>query len=167
MAYATAEDLLALCGARELAQVAVPEEMDSVPPELMRKSLLQEETEGFDPAEILAAEAGRLQVVRCLNDAERLIDSHLALRHALPLPEGQVTQSPLSRLCLALARRLLHRHRVPEEVISGYTQAMEWLRELAAGRVALTGDAIRGIGAPACSAPPRTFDDHTLRGFVR
>lgn len=166
MNLTTAEALLIWFGARELAQVSVPEELAPVSGELMRRTIGGESRDDFSPTEIAAADAGLLAIERAIADASRLMESHLALRHALPLTADQVAQSPLPRLCGAIARRLLHRERVPEEVQEGHAQALEWLRELAAGRIALPGGRVTGVGAPAFDAPPRRFDDWTLRGFV-
>ncbi|MBF0614226.1 MAG: DUF1320 family protein [Magnetococcales bacterium] len=168
MSYATIEQLLHICGARELAQIAVPEELGLVSPELMRRTLLQEERDSFTDAERGAADAGQERIVQSLHDATVLIDSYLVLRPGLPVSPEQVARTPLPRICAVLARRLLHRERVPEAVVAGHVLAMEWLRDLSAGRVAfLSGGAVVGAGAPDCISKPRIFDDSTLRGFVR
>ncbi|MBF0627863.1 MAG: DUF1320 family protein [Magnetococcales bacterium] len=166
MTLASVEDLLLWFGARELAQVAVPEELPVVSSELMRLTIVRGERDAFTDEEITAADAGLGVIERALADATRLIESHVALRHAIPLSGAQVAGSPLPRVCGAIARRLLHRDRVPEEVIAGHTQAMNWLKALAAGQVGIVGGAVHGAGAAAFEAPPRLFDHQTLRGFV-
>ncbi|MBF0189785.1 MAG: DUF1320 family protein [Magnetococcales bacterium] len=166
MNHATAAELLLWFGARELAQVAVPEDHPPVTPELMRQTIAQDDRDDHTPEAIAAAEAGLAAIERALSDATRLVESHLALRHGLPLSAAQVAQSPLPRLCGAIARRLLHRDRVPEEVNAGYTLAMAWLQDLAQGRTVIVGGAVVGAGAPAFDAALRVFDDRTLRGFA-
>ncbi|MBF0272808.1 MAG: DUF1320 family protein [Magnetococcales bacterium] len=166
MNHATAMELLLWFGARELAQVAVPEDHPPVTPELMRRTIAQENRDDCTPEEIAAADAGMTAIQRALSDATRLVESHLALRHALPLSAGQVAQSPLPRICGAIARRLLHHDRAPDAVNAGYTQAMTWLQDLAQGRTGIVGGAVIGAGAPACDAALRVFDHQTLRGFA-
>lgn len=167
MSYATAADLLLWYGARELAQVAVPDDLSATTPELMRLTIENGDRDLFAPEEIAAADAGLARINRALSDAGLLITSYLAPRHALPLAPELVETTHLPRTCGAITRRLLHNDRVPEEVIKGYDLAMKWLGDLAAGRAELTPTpAATGAGLAAFDAVDRVFDQETLRGFA-
>ncbi|MEO5345861.1 MAG: DUF1320 domain-containing protein [Magnetococcus sp. YQC-9] len=165
MSYAQSAQMLLWFGARELAQVAVPEEVTPISPELLRLTIEGGSRTAYTVEERAAADAGLLALERALEDAARLMDSHLVLRHPLPLSAEQIAQSPLPRLTGEIARRLLHRDRIPEAVQAGYQRAIAWLGDLAAGKTGIIGGAVIGAGSPAFEAHPRLFDDTTLRGF--
>ncbi|MBF0163430.1 MAG: DUF1320 family protein [Magnetococcales bacterium] len=169
MPYAQPVQMLLWFGARELAQVAVPEELTPVSPELLRLTLEGGNRAGFTADQTDAADVGASALLQALEDASRLIDSYLVTRQLLPLSDERIAQSPLPRLCGEIARRLLHRDRIPEAVQAGYERAMAWLASLGAGQAGIAGGATGVVagsaGSPAFDAAPRAFDDTTLWGF--
>ncbi|MEO5335190.1 MAG: DUF1320 domain-containing protein [Magnetococcus sp. YQC-5] len=167
MSYATANDLLVWYGARELAQVAVPDDLTTAGPELMRLTINDADRDTFTEEEISAADAGLARINSALSDAEQLMNSYLALRYDIPLTGTLIQASALPRTCGAIARRLLHHAFVPEEVTMGYDMALLWLKEVAFGKAELDRDVTTtGAGSPAFETGERVFDQETLRGFV-
>lgn len=71
---------------------------------------------------------------RALTDATAEIDGYLAARYALPLEHVPVV---LVRLCADLARYYLFDDHAPEQVSERYKAAVEMLRRISTGQVAL------------------------------
>lgn len=168
MSYTTALDLLTGYGAKELAEIAAPDDLIPVSPELMRRTLSATARDGYSPGEIEAADAAAVRIAAALDEAARLLDSYLARRFSLPLADTVIAAGPLPRVCRDVARRFLYDDQVPEVVTSRHDQALQWLRELASGLVELPGQgevAGTATGGPAFSASPRVFDATTLQGF--
>lgn len=71
---------------------------------------------------------------RALRDASAEIDGYLAARYVLPLASVPVV---LVRLCADLARYYLYDDHAPEQVNARYKAAVEMLRRISSGEVAL------------------------------
>ncbi len=167
MSYATANDLLIWYGAKELTQIAVPEDRLLITPELLRLTIDLGDRGSYTPEERASADEGLIRIERGLSDAHQLMNSYLARRYPLPLSNDLITASALPRSCGAIARRLLHLDRVPAEVIQGYEMALSWLKDLAANKAELQHGAITiGAGLAAFDAADRVFDQTTLSGFA-
>lgn len=73
-------------------------------------------------------------VAGALADADGTIDSYLGGRYRLPL----ATIDPrLTRVAADLARRYLYAERSTDEVLAIEKRALEWLRDVAAGKAVL------------------------------
>lgn len=167
MNYASTTDLLLWYGAKELAQIAVPDDLPVVGADLLRLTIEAGDLDAFTDERIAAAQVGLTRMERALSDAQQLMNSYLALRYGLPLADALIANSALPRTCGAIARRLLHQDRVPQEVMTGYEMALSWLKDLATGQAELQqGAANIGAGMAAFDASDRVFDFETLRGFA-
>lgn len=157
MAYASPDDLVAWHGADELSRMATPADLATVTPELLRATIAGSDRSTWTAEEQAAADAALAAIQAALKDASRQMDGYLQARHPLPLAAAVVAGSPLPRICGDVARWLLFGRRVTEEVASRHDKAMAWLRDLAAGRVALPVPQApaTGLGAPVMSAQPR------------
>lgn len=110
---------------------------------------------------------GRSQV-----DGDALIDSYLAVRYALPLSSNP----PILRLiALDIYRYLLAHNANEADVRQRYEDALRMLQQIANGTLKLAVEEIddaAAVGAPAYSAPERTFtvstsaSRGTLEGYV-
>ena len=77
------------------------------------------------------------RVATALQDADALIDSYISVRVSVPVdPVPDV----LVRIAADLARASLHDDHAPEEVESRRKSAIQWLRDAAAGKAAITSD---------------------------
>jgi phage gp36-like protein len=94
-----------------------------------------------------------------LADAEAEANGYLAARMTTPVDPVPAT---LTRHVVAIARYLLWKNKASERVRSDYEDARTWLKDVAAGRVALgnSGDTATtppSSGAPRVHAKPRKF----------
>ena len=169
MSYATASDLLLWFGARELTEVAVPDDRDPITAALLRLSIEGGLRDNFSSQEITTADLTVARIQAALEEGGRWLDSYLAHRYPLPLSESVVAASPLPRSCCVLALALLYDDRLPEAVSRRQNEVLAWLQALAAGQVDLfhavtaTGQVASG---PSHEAVVRTFDHNTLQGFA-
>ncbi len=169
MSYCTTNELLLWYGAKELAEIATPDDRVPVSAVLMRLTIESGDRSGFTAEERVAADGAMTRIGAAIDQGRRLVDSHLARRFTLPLAVEVVAESPLPRVCAALVRAFLHENRDNETVINRRESALRWLRDLAAGTVALAGDPpVKGVvaGGPAHETGPRVFDERTLSGFA-
>jgi phage gp36-like protein len=141
VAYATVDDLQALCGETELIQL----------------------TDRSSPP----ADAIDLDVVNAaLQTASDVVDSYVAAAYALPLPS---TPAMLKDVTVDLARHRLYAGKASEEVQARYDEAMKRLRDIAKGVAKIPG--VQGqepparTGMVASSAADRLFTHDRLRGF--
>jgi phage gp36-like protein len=117
MAYATPEDLVARFGEQEMVRLTTPA--------------------GQDLDGVVAETAER-----ALADASAMIDSYVRRRYRTPI---DVTPAEISRVCLDIARYDLSTGdgKLPsEETKDRYKQAMDWLRDIAVGKVVLELDEV-------------------------
>ena len=141
MAYATLDDLVTLCGDRELIQLT-----DRSDPPV---NAIDETVTG--PA---------------LDWASDLVDSYVGAAYALPL-----TQTPqmLRDIATDLARFRLYKDAAPEEVKGRYDQAIARLKDISAGRAKIPG--VAGVEPDARSdvvlstSSDRTFSRDSMAGF--
>lgn len=132
MTYATQTDLEDAFGAAEILQLA------------------DRDQDGVIDDGVVAAALAR---------ADSVIDGYLGGRYALPL----ATPYPPVIVATAcdLARYWLYDNAATERVREGFEDAINWLKDVAAGKVLLQLPAARSnvaIGSPDGSAPDRTFD---------
>lgn len=100
----------------------------------------------FSAAELTQLETGRSGAFdQTAKDADGEINSYLSTRYSVP-----VSPAPKRLIAVALdiARYRLYDDAAPEQVNDRYDRAVAWLRDIAAGRAALTDDAGTPI-APA------------------
>lgn len=137
MSYATQADLELRFGSREIEQLTDHEGVGAI------------NSERVDAA---------------LADADSLIDSYLARRVALPLDP---VPAVLKRIACDLARYFLQEDGAVEEAESRYKAAVQYLRDVAQGKVALGADAPQptALGEPLIHRGERRFGDDDLEGF--
>lgn len=170
MSYATTHDLLLWFGARELSEVAVPDDRTPITAELLRLSIEGGQRDNFSDDAIETADQALLRIQAVLDEGSRMLDSYLARRYPLPLLDTVVAASPLPRACSVLALAMLYDDQLPDAVDQRQMRVLAWLQELAAGRVDVAPVAATAtsqvLGGPSYAAGPRVFDETTLRGFV-
>lgn len=169
MAYATAQDLLLWFGAGELTEVAAPDDRAPITTALLRLSIEGGARDNFSSEALETADQTLARIQAVLDEGSRFLDSYLAHRYPLPLSAEVVAASPLPRACSVLALALLYDDQLPEAVAQRQGRVLDWLQDLAAGRVDLapaSASTGRVAGGPSYVTVARVFDDQTLRGFV-
>ncbi|WP_374653117.1 gp436 family protein [Dongia sp.] len=101
-----------------------------------------------------------------LDQATGLMDGYLAGQYTVPLA---TPTDDVKLRCVHLTYYLLHRDTAPEKVRKDYEDALRWLRDVADGRIHLTG---AQVPAPESSgneaqidAPDQIFTNSTMGGF--
>lgn len=106
-------------------------------------------------------------VSRALEDADAMINGYLQGRYTLPLAS---VPAMLVTVACNIARYQLFEDRVTEIVRQRYEDAIAWLKDVAAGRVALGLDAAgdetqQETGTVDYEANDRVFDQDSLASF--
>ena len=169
MSYATASQLLLWFGARELAEIAVPDDHAPITAELLRLSIEGASRAHYAEQACATADLALLRIESALAEGSRLLDSYLATRYPLPLLASVIEVSPLPRACTVIALALLYDNQLPKAVEKRHQQVIRWLTELAAGRVELApalAQSGRVANGPHYSAGSRVFDEDTLQEFI-
>ncbi|SIS87914.1 gp436 family protein [Neptunomonas antarctica] len=83
-------------------------------------------------------QVNQVQVDRAIADASATIDSYLAARYPLPLPQ---IPPVLNRFACDMARYFLHDRSPLEEVTARYKEAVRYLEKVAIGAITLGIDA--------------------------
>lgn len=170
--YVTPAHLAELPGAQEISQVATAEHAAQlVDYELMDLTLRGGDRSAYPPDGIAAADAALARVNEAIKNASSTIDGFLRMRgYTLPLSPVPEIVSTWAR---AIARYMLHRHRLSVEqndpIVRDYSDALKFLRLVADGKFSLGANdpvAPTGGGSPQHCAPPRVFDQQTLRDFT-
>lgn len=139
MTYATQADLEERFGSRELIQVTD-----------------KDNTGGINDAALALA----------LADADAEIDSRLAVRYGVPL--SAPVPARITAVACAIARYRLHEDRASQRIRDDYDDAVNWLRDVAAGKadvpglsepVTLDGE---NFGVGSVRAPTEVFTQDTL-----
>ena len=121
MAYATVQDLIDRYGAVEMIRLTVPAE------------------EALDGVDATVANTK-------LEGASALIDSYVGKRYAVPM---EIAPPVITDACCAIARYNLSNggQKTPsEEMRVQYKDTLDWLRDIAAGRVVLSLDEVKTGG---------------------
>jgi len=164
--YLTAQELMERFDAAELAQVAPPQSMARVSAELMRATILGEDTSAFPADEVEAAAAGLQRIDDALADASQEIDGRLARRYTLPLDP---VPSLMKRVAANTARFFLHDDSATEEIRKRYEDSIRTLKALAAGDMRLGQDDPNpgGTAGPVGTKDKsdRVFTNDTLSDF--
>lgn len=168
MSYATASDVLLWFGARELTEVAVPDDRKAIPTELLRLSIEGGVRDNFSAESRETADMALIRIQTALEEGQRLLDSYLATRYATPLAEAVVVASPLPRACGVLALSLLYDDQMPTSLKQKKHHVFEWLHDLMDGRVSLTFGTLStdGVRTPSYVTGGRIFDAESLKGYV-
>ncbi|MBF0401473.1 MAG: DUF1320 family protein [Magnetococcales bacterium] len=170
MSYATADHLLLWFGAGELTEVAVPDDRPTISAELLRLTIAAAPRTAYGADECLTADLAVSRLQTALAEGSRLLDSYLAARYPLPLPESVIAASPLPRACCVLALTLLYDDQLPKAVTQRQQQVIQWLQALTQGVVELApplAQSGRVANGPSHASGPRVFDDNSLREFMR
>lgn len=136
MTYATPAQLLERIGARELSQIATPDDYAVVSPDLMRATIDAADRSAWTAEETTAADIALVRIVAALESAEAEIDTYLRGRYALPLA---VVPRVLTDAAQDIARYNLYEDAVPEAVTTRYDNAVGRLRGIGAGTLSLEG----------------------------
>ncbi|OJY36360.1 MAG: hypothetical protein BGP11_08430 [Rhodobacterales bacterium 65-51] len=140
MTYATLADLVARAGDAEIRQIA-DRDRDGTP----------------DPEVIAAA----------LQGADDTINGYVGAKYDLPFP---VVPSLVITWATSIARYTLHRNGAPKHVRDDYDDAKAALRDVQAGRMALTVGAndpapVNQTGQIMAAHPPEVFTPQKLAGW--
>lgn len=139
MPYAEPEDLVDRFGQRQLLAVA--------------------DRDGIDELSAATLQAA-------LADAAQEIDAYLAARYSLPLA---AVPGRIKALACDIAFYKLHPAAAPDDVRQRYTDALAFLRDLAAGKAVLDQAGVQPKGAPGglatLAGPERVFARDRLQGF--
>lgn len=110
---------------------------------------------------------GAVVVERSLRDAAAEIDGYLAARYVLPLA---TVPTVLVRLCADLARYYLYDDHAPEQVVRRHKAAIELLRRISTGEVALglseTGEAPQASDGAEMESGGRIWGRDDSKGFI-
>ncbi|ARU87117.1 gp436 family protein [Pseudomonas sp. M30-35] len=171
MQYITADDLAERPGARELAQVATPDNARQIATDLMEATLRGGDRSAWPVDQVVVADDALQRIQDAVTEAESLIDGYLA-RRSYPLP-----LSPVPKLVTGwvrdIARYLLHKDRGGKEdsdpIVRNYKDAMKFLGLIAKGEFSL------GAEDPVTNNPdqldvrfesaPSVFDRTSRRHF--
>jgi phage gp36-like protein len=105
---------------------------------------------------------------QALLEASGEMDDGFRARYAVPLRGyADSTAARLTQVCCDIARYRLWSAAASEEVVRRYTQAADWLRDIAKGTLALDAAPPGGgsAGTPAYTAPEPTFSRTTLSDY--
>ena len=161
MTYLTPDDLLTL-GARELAQLATPDQYPVVDTDLLTATLQGADRSAWTAEEVTAADAALIRIETAISDAEAAIDAALASAgYILPLASAPGR--------LATVARDIARYRLYDEALAAehpahraYRDATVYLDQLARGQIRLSTDA---GGAVQGFEPGRDDWSRTKRGW--
>lgn len=110
---------------------------------------------------------GAVVVERALRDAAAEIDGYLAARYVLPLA---TVPTVLVRLCADLARYYLYDDHAPEQVVRRHKAAIELLRRISTGEVALglseDGEEAQASDGAEMESDGRIWGRANSRGFI-
>ena len=129
--YATASQLIKRFDAQELAQVAVPKEIDAA---LLVLTIDEGDRSAYTAAEIAAADAALVKVNQALTDASGDVDSYLEAKHTLPLSSVPLK---LEQVCCDIARYNLYDDHATEHISKRYDDAIKYLTKVSKGDISL------------------------------
>lgn len=106
------------------------------------------------------------RVTQVLDGASALADSYLAARYPIPAASTPALRDAV----ISIARADLYTSTIPDKVAADRQTAIAWLRDVAAGRAVLPGQAsatapARGDAAIAVSGEDHRLDRASLEGF--
>lgn len=171
MAYITPIDLAERPGARELAQVATPEDKHIADTALMDATLRGGDRSAWSAADQADADAAMARIQDAVSEADSLIDGFLAKRgYALPLAPVPKLVTGWSR---AVTRYLLHKSRISvdsnDPIVRDYRDALKLLQLTADGKFSLGADDVVATGGSGTdvrfSYPEPVFGRKQLHSF--
>ena len=171
MAYITPIDLAERPGARELAQVATPEDKHVADTALMDATLRGGDRSAWSAADQADADAAMARIKDAVSEADSLIDGFLAKRgYALPLAPVPKLVTGWSR---SIARYFLHKSRISMEtndpIVRDYRDALKLLQLTADGKFSLGADDVVATGGSGTdvrfSYPEPVFGRKQLNSF--
>jgi phage gp36-like protein len=150
MPYATPSQYISKFGLTEAVQLLADEERLLTAP-LLQDAIAGAWTGAPSPAEQDAATAALARLVRQLAASSNFIDGYLRAAVTLPLSESDANAGTLEDCCLALARCGLadDSDNATERMSKTCETWRAWLRDIAAGRVHLAGEA--GTAPPSAA----------------
>lgn len=171
MAYITPIDLAERPGARELAQVATPEDKHVADTALMDATLRGGDRSAWSVPDQADADAAMARIQDAVAEADSLIDGFLAKRgYALPLAPVPKLVTGWSR---SIARYLLHKSRISMEtndpIVRDYRDALKLLQLTSDGKFSLGADDVVATGGSGTdvrfSYPEPVFGRKQLNSF--
>lgn len=166
--YATVADLVLWYGAREMVQFGGADTGAVITPEQLVATVQEDDRSAWAADEVVAADAMLARIQGAINDSGLLMDSYLVRRNHLPLDVGQITSSPVPRICGALTRYALCDNKAPAQVAAQYEHAIQWLQDCARGKIDLPGNSrtvTPTTGMPEFVSGTARFGDTSMRGF--
>lgn len=100
-----------------------------------------------------------------LDDATSEINSYIANKYAVPLSS---VSDYMKKVCSDIARFHLHKDAATQEVVYRYERAINWLKDLSAGRAVLTDASAVPLpsgGSVKYQSNARLFTDTTLVNY--
>lgn len=134
MPYATATDLLDRFDAEEIAQRADRSTPRQVTAELLKLAAAAGDLSAYTAAEQAAAAEALALVNRAITDAADAIDGYLSGRYTVPLA---TPPQAIGRIACDMARYYLFDDQATETVQKRYDSAVQFCRDVAAGKVSL------------------------------
>lgn len=176
MPYITHAELAERPGARELAQVATPEDRPVVAIELMDATLRGLERAAWSPEQVADADAALRRVDDAVAEADALVDGYLAKRgYAVPMDlSAASTRKLIAGWSRAIARYLLQKDSISDEKTSAiardYRDTLRLLDLTAQGKFSLGADDPQAAGANSAtdvrfSYPEPVFGRKQLGAF--
>lgn len=140
MSYASVAELCDLYGYAAIAECLDDDDLaQRVDVALFRQAVQEQDTSSADQADQDAVARVIERATEALDSASRRMDQKISCRYDLPLSETVIEANDLSRHACQLARALLSKHHINEQVARLADESNAWLRDLAAGRAKLLG----------------------------
>lgn len=163
MTYATPQDLVEMYGAREMAAISRPDSIRTrVTDDLLQQAVAGDDLSAWSSDEQAAVATCLARIDRVLADAHRTVNSYLVNRYSLPIPTEEVADSPLRSICGDIARYFLQDDKATGQTRDRYEAAIQWLRDVAAGRAGLLQETVSpsgtSPGSPMWVAGRRFFE---------
>lgn len=176
MPYITHAELAERPGARELAQVATPENRPVVAIELMDATLRGLDRAAWSTEEVADADAALRRIDDAVAEGDALIDGYLAKRgYAVPMElSAESARKLIAGWSRAIARYLLQKDSISDEKTSAiardYRDAVRLLDATAKGSFSLGADDPQAPGASSAtdvrfSYPVPVFGRQQLKAF--
>jgi len=163
MSYATPADLLAY-GARELSELLAVDGA-GIDPALLRLTINNGDRSAYTPQEQDDADEAMLALEVACADADLEIDGYLGGRYPVPVINAPARLIQIAR---RIARYNLYLGVAPEGIEKHYRDAVDWLKQVSAGKTTVPGltEYTTGTaGSPQSDAPGRVWTGETLKDF--
>lgn len=164
MPYLTPAQLEDATSARELAQVASPQDARPCTAETLRTAIAGGDISSAPDGPAAAAALDR--IVAMIDNAGDLVDNFLRGRYQLPLADPP--PSTIAEIMVRVSRFLLHKDRATKDIQWRYEEAMQWLADIRDGTIVLDVPPDSAVyDGPDVCAPAPIYTVAGLEGFAR